>query len=178
MTPGAPSRNIIEEEDELQGSGVQFPFEAKPWWYPSELIGSGWLTRIGVVLGLVALYYLIRFIIRRRRGDMTLTTFAFDDMVKYARWLGIRLQTSQTPYECADAFVKVVEEGQAETRMIADLYVREHYAKQPVTVYEEMTAMDAWRKMREAAWVYLLIKYLPLRKETAQSLRSAVRSNP
>jgi hypothetical protein len=31
--------------------------------------------------------------------------------------------------------------------------------------------------MREAAWVYLLIKYLPLRKETAQSLRSAVRSS-
>jgi hypothetical protein len=178
LTPGAPSRNILEEgEEDFQGGGGQFPFERTPWWYPSELIGAGWLTRIGVALGIVALYYLIRFILKRRRGDMTLTTFAFDDMVKYARWLGIHLQTSQTPYECADAFVKVVEEGQAETRMIADLYVREHYAKQPVTVYEEMTAMDAWRKMREAAWVYLLIKYLPLRKETAQSLRSAVRSS-
>ncbi len=170
--PGGVGRDLLPEEEEiLNASGPYFPLR-RAWWQ-----NPVWLMRGLVALAVLAAASLVWLVTQRRRASMSLVTFVFDDMMRYARRLGVPLGAHQTPYECAAALAKAVEEGAQDARTIADFYVRERYGGQPISVYDEMNAMDAWRRLREAIWVYLVLKYLPVRKETAQSLRAAVRSS-
>ncbi len=173
-----PGRDYLPEEDEWmnQPGGPWLPLE-RPW--HERLLERLVAWRIPlIILGVLVLIALIYWIIRRRqRASMSLVTFAFDDLVRYARWLGVPLTPHQTPYECVAALTALVQEGSKDAREIANLYVKERYGGKPISVYDEMSAMDAWRRLREAIWVYLVLKYLPVKKETAQSLRTAVRSN-
>lgn len=170
---GAEEEDPFLDEKELMELG-QRPFTAWdiPWYERTD-----WLVNLVPVLPIVIGGALVWYIRRRQRASTTLVTIAFDNMLRYARWLRIDLGPHQTPYECAEALKAVMEEGTENAQAIADLYVKERYGGEGATVFDEMNAMDAWRRLREVMWVYLLLRFLPIKAETAKSLRAAVRSS-
>jgi len=147
------------------------PVSQPPWWQRTD-----WQVYL-VPLAPILLGWLVMWIMRKRRlAASSLTTIAFDNMVRYARWLGIELKPSQTPYEVAAEVSRVLEDDAGDARLIANLYVHQRYSKEHESVFEELNAEDAWRRLRQVMRVHLLIRFLPIRQKAADALRSAARS--
>lgn len=174
--PARPARpggeDLFLEEEELGQGGLSFSPPRKPWWQRTD-----WTINLLPVLPILAGGILVWFMRRRRRAASTLVTFAFDTMLRYARWLGVELHPQQTPYECVAALLARLEgEGAADARLITDLYVKESYGGKGSSVFDEMNAMDALRRLREVVWIHLLLRLLPVKREVAKNLRSAARA--
>lgn len=175
--PGGPSEEPTEEPvdpgvDYIPTVAPNWPSVSQtPWWQRTD-----WQVYL-IPLAPILLGWLVMWILRKRRlAASSLTTIAFDNMVRYARWLGIELKPSQTPYECAAEVSRVVEDGAGDARLIANLYVQQRYSKEHESVFEELSAEDAWRRLRQVMRVHLLIRFLPIRQKAADALRSAARA--
>ena len=170
---GPLSQNPFEEEEypypDVPFGPLPTTPTSDPWWQRTD-----WLLNLLPVLPVLLGGYLIWRIRQRSRSAATLVTAAFDNMIDYASRLGVKLRPDQTPYECAAAIAAIMDEDTKDVRMITDLYVKQRYGRTEATVFDEMNAMDAWRRLRQTLRVYLILKRLPIKNETAQRLRAAV----
>jgi transglutaminase-like putative cysteine protease len=167
--------DLFPEEDEMMNAPNTpwRPVETAPWWQRTD-----WMVNLVPLIPILLGGALIWYLRRRRLAANTLVTVAFDNMLRYTRWLGIELRPNHTPYECAAALTAYANEGRKDAYYIADLYVQEHYSGKEITVYDEMNAMDAWRRLRRTLQAYLVAKLLPLKPEVAENLRSAMAPEP
>ncbi len=169
---GGAIDRLPNEEDLDDVPGAWTLEDSRPWWQRTD-----WMVNL-IPLAPILLGWLVIWLLRKRRlAASSLTTIAFDNMVRYARWLGLDLKPSQTPYEIAAKVSRAVDDKAGDARLIASLYVQQRYSKEHESVFEELNATDAWRRLRQMMWVHLLIRLLPIRAKTADALRSAARSS-
>jgi hypothetical protein len=73
----------------------------------------------------------------------------YANLVRLASEAGYPRAAAQTPYEYLDVLRRAFPEGQVETALITNAYVRAHYGELPDTPAELQRIRDAWQRVRE-----------------------------
>lgn len=94
--------------------------------------------------GTVALW----FFNRRRAEDTSAVSKIYRRMCGYARLLGIRGHSHQTPYEYASLIGDRLPRAASQARQIAELFVRDQFSLRAVDREEEKAAEQAWQALR------------------------------
>jgi len=89
---------------------------------------------------------------RRRVEDASRVGRIYRRMCNYARLLGVRGETFQTPYEYASLVARRAPQTAPHVERIAELYVRDRFARGAVGKPEERDADEAWEAMRPLVW--------------------------
>ncbi len=117
---------------------------------------AGWAVRIGVLTVLALSGILALLWLRGLRG-MSPATQLFTKVQRGASWGGIRARPSMTPYEFANQIGAEVPAARPHVRLLADLYVRERYGRQPIAPNDLNRAHRAWLRLRGLLLRYLLL---------------------
>ncbi len=80
----------------------------------------------------------------RGLGGLSIVSRSYARLLRYARWLGIRLGEHQTPHERARVLAEVVPEGREPITRITDLYVQERFGRGSASPEAE----TLWRRLR------------------------------
>ena len=153
------NRPIKDEEfDPLQGP-------ASPVDAPQSLFGSDQTLSLlivgggGVVL-LVVVVVTLMWLYENRGGTRRLHggEWIFAHMTRMSVWLRVRLTSSQTPYEQAEALSVVMPRGEPMIGRVANLYVRERYGR---SAADPVEVRSAWRGLHWSMWWTGLKRRIP-----------------
>jgi transglutaminase-like putative cysteine protease len=172
--PGAETESQLERdlarlEDEDEGSlGVLMPTVTSDG--SSTPLAA--LAAVAVCVGVagVGLWYLQW---RRRVEETSRVGRIYRRMCSYAGLLGVKGETFQTPHEYASLVVQRVPESTPHAERIAELYVRDRFARGALGKPEERDADEAWEAMRPLVWRGLLHRIPEL---VQSALRGRVRT--
>lgn len=138
---GAQERPLDEElllEDRLGGeplTGFQQQ-RISPW----VLGGLGALVVLAAIGGW--------FVWQRPYKGLSIAGATYVRMVRFASWMGLPAEPSQTPNEYADRLARAVPESQPAVGQIADTYVLELFADVPPDESQTSAIQEAWHGLR------------------------------
>jgi len=107
----------------------------------------------GAALGLVLLIagvWVVRW--RLQRAPRTTLTRLYDELARYAGWLGVRRRAADTHHEYASRIAQVVPEGAPVIRQIAAVYVKELFHPVGATPTEVTEIRALWPSLRQQFW--------------------------
>ncbi len=85
---------------------------------------------------------------RRRVQETSVVGKIYRRMCQYARLLGIRGHSYQTPYEYASVMGEQLPQAASPARQISELFVRDQFSPRGVEMTEERAAERAWQDLR------------------------------
>jgi len=94
--------------------------------------------------GAIALWFFNRW----RAEDISAVGKIYRRMCGYARLLGIRGHSYQTPYEYASLMADRLPQAASQARQIAELFVRDQFGPSAAGLAEEKAAEQAWQALR------------------------------
>ena len=109
------------------------------------IMGGGGVLLLGIVIVTLMWLYENRGGTRRLRGG----EWIFAHMTRMSMWLRVRLTSSQTPYEQAEALSVVMPRGEPMIGRAANLYVRERYGR---SAADSVEVHSIWRDLRWPLW--------------------------
>lgn len=124
-------------EDEELPAGVVVPI--------SRARASSAAVVLAVLAGLLGLGAALIWYKRCRSADpVSEVAKVYRQMCSYARLVGLRGQPSHTPYEYAALLAQSLPQGAPTVERIAELFVRDQFDRQALTLAEEESARVAW----------------------------------
>jgi len=132
-----------EQEDWLKGERGPIPYQAPESQQIAGLVAG--LILVSISAGLATIWAVRE---RKWRG-LNLVERIYEQLCRFARWLGLEYQGHQTPYEFTAGLITVLPEGRGPVQRITDLYVRTRFSGREVNGEE---AERAWRGLRPILW--------------------------
>ncbi|MCW5849523.1 MAG: transglutaminase domain-containing protein [Anaerolineae bacterium] len=87
---------------------------------------------------------------RDLRG-LNLMDQVWEQVLRFARLLGLRVSAADTPYEVAQAVGEAVPEGQPDIERIADIYVEQRYGG-PTRNVNDAALSESWGRSQRVLW--------------------------
>jgi transglutaminase-like putative cysteine protease len=148
---GRPPERGLEGVDLGFGAGQWSPFQSAFWREPRNLVFAGGGLAMALTGGTL---YVVR---RRRRSNRPAPAArAYADILKHARWLGVRDQGYSTPFERARVIGEALPRARTEIETIISYYVREKYGRKELDGAEKTLLLEAWNKVH-TAWRQRLV---------------------
>ena len=141
------------EAARLETGATAFPFSGTFGNNPGNLA----LT-IGALVGLliVGVGGIRQWRHARRMARLAPAAHVYEDMVRRARWLGVREEQHATPLERARAIGDAVPEARRAAQRVAALYAREKFGAREMDAIDRAALSNTWSTFG-AAWRRALI---------------------
>ncbi len=133
-----------------------------PPWPGREGVAAFWAG--GLILALLGGGLALWLQPWRKRRPLSQVERAYENMLRWANWLGLGLQPHQTPYEHAALLARAIPSARNAINHLVALYVRGRFRAGELDAAEREGARQAWRHLRPILRHQLLLQRLRLRR--------------
>ena len=150
-------------EELLDGAADLSSFDGSSGGFSIDIVGL--LTRVGIVLGVIGIVWLIfQLIWTRGLGNATPVEKAYTKMSRLGAWAGIKRGANQTPVEYATALSNAFPTIAPGTQQIAWAFAGSRYGNRDISEEETKELDQVWKGMRRSLFAKVLSRLLPVQR--------------